>query len=356
MNSGDSQITSRHHNLRIVFDRIHELYEQISSLPCGYVSRKTIKGKTRHYRQWRDKDGKVKGVYIKEPDDKAVVAGIERRRRLEGELAELEAYVQQSLRINTPEVRTFLIRYDRGRPAGSASSQTKAANQSTVFPLSNPQTNPQRLPPHGKSCWALPSASWPKAFWPQTRLPRQRGSAPTKFKNWNPSRRTARPSPPCQRNPPAWRPPRGPAAPPRRWAPSTTPQPPRPDAGPWRTRPALTRPVVVSSVPSGEIPFNRQWPANSSKVSWRPMSSKHPEHLTAAEQCRAVHAARRVVLHRGAVHGGHGRENLVDREWHGSLRAPAGGHPRSTSASLLPPAPLAWGLGPVVAQLVGVAG
>lgn len=115
MNSGDSQITSRHHNLRIVFDRIHELYEQISSLPCGYVSRKTIKGKTRHYRQWRDKDGKVKGVYIKEPDYKAVVAGIERRRRLEGELAELEAYVQQSLRINTPEVRTFLIRYDRGK-------------------------------------------------------------------------------------------------------------------------------------------------------------------------------------------------------------------------------------------------
>lgn len=144
MDSGNLGATNRHHDLLATCNRIHELYEQISPLPCGYVSRKTIKGKMRYYRQWRDKDGKVKSVYIKEPDYEAVVAGIERRRQLEGELAELEAYVQQSLRTNTPEVRTFLIRYDqekacelsiepdRGSQPVARLSSVQSPNQSTV--------------------------------------------------------------------------------------------------------------------------------------------------------------------------------------------------------------------------------
>lgn len=118
MGSNDSQVPRQCHDLRAALDRIHELYEQISSLPCGYVSRKTIKGKVRHYRQWRGADGKVKSVYIKDSDYEAIVAGIERRRQLEEELAELEAYVQQGLRTKTPEVRTFLIRYDREEADG----------------------------------------------------------------------------------------------------------------------------------------------------------------------------------------------------------------------------------------------
>ena len=203
MDSGDSQITSRHHNLRIVFDRIHELYEQISSLPCGYVSRKTIKGKTRHYRQWRDKDGKVKGVYIKEPDYEAVIAGIERRRRLEGELAELEAYVQQSLRTNTPEVRTFLIRYDRGKACGLSIEPEKGSQPIDCLP-----------PVQSLNHSAAPSSAREILLGVAKRLMVQdiltvdqiaeaTGISPDEIQSLGTLTRTAQPSPACQHSQPA---------------------------------------------------------------------------------------------------------------------------------------------------------
>ena len=203
MDSGDSQITSRHHNLRIVFDRIHELYEQISSLPCGYVSRKTIKGKTRHYRQWRDKDGKVKGVYIKEPDYEAVDAGIERRRRLEGELAELEAYVQQSLRINTPEVRTFLIRYDRGKACRLSIEPDKGSQPIDCLP---PVQSPNQSPAPSSSREILLGVAKrlvAQGILATDQIAEATGLSPDEIQKLEPLTRTARPSPPCQRNPPA---------------------------------------------------------------------------------------------------------------------------------------------------------
>lgn len=203
MGSGNSRTIDQHPDLRAVFDRIHELYEQISSLPCGYVSRKTIKGKTRHYRQWRDKDGKVKGVYIKEPDYEAVVAGIERRRQLEEELAELEAYVQQSLRTNTPEVRTFLIRYDRGKACGLSIEPDRGSR-----PI-------DRLPPaQSPNQSATPSSAEEILLGVAERLVTQgiltigqiaeaTGLNPDEIQSPRALTRTARPSPPCRRSPPA---------------------------------------------------------------------------------------------------------------------------------------------------------
>lgn len=36
-----------------VYKIIREMEERIAELPVGYISRKTIKGKVHHYRQWR---------------------------------------------------------------------------------------------------------------------------------------------------------------------------------------------------------------------------------------------------------------------------------------------------------------
>ena len=51
-----------------------DIENTISSLPCGYVSTKTISGKTYYYRQWRD-GKKISSVYI----PNALVNGIKRK-------------------------------------------------------------------------------------------------------------------------------------------------------------------------------------------------------------------------------------------------------------------------------------
>ena len=45
-------------------DRIADLEKEISALPVGYISKKTINGKTRYYRQWTE-NGKIKSQYIR---------------------------------------------------------------------------------------------------------------------------------------------------------------------------------------------------------------------------------------------------------------------------------------------------
>ena len=51
-----------------------DIENTISSLPCGYVSTKTISGKTYYYRQWRE-GKKISSVYI----PSALVNGIKRK-------------------------------------------------------------------------------------------------------------------------------------------------------------------------------------------------------------------------------------------------------------------------------------
>ena len=45
---------------------IERINARIAELPAGYISRKTIKGKTQYYRQWRE-SGKIKINFVPIP-------------------------------------------------------------------------------------------------------------------------------------------------------------------------------------------------------------------------------------------------------------------------------------------------
>lgn len=66
------------------------LEEEIAKLPIGYISKKTINGKTRYYLQWTDKETKkIKSQYIKEGDYDSVKQAIARRKELQEQLNKL---------------------------------------------------------------------------------------------------------------------------------------------------------------------------------------------------------------------------------------------------------------------------
>ena len=69
-------------------ERISELEKEIASLPVGYISKKTINGKVRYYRQWTE-NGKTKSQYIRENEFDGVSQAIERRKELQEKLKEL---------------------------------------------------------------------------------------------------------------------------------------------------------------------------------------------------------------------------------------------------------------------------
>lgn len=75
--------------------KIIELEQEIALLPVGYISRKTINGKTRYYRQWTE-SGKVKSKYIREDEYGKISQAIARRKELQKQLKELKN--QQSIK------------------------------------------------------------------------------------------------------------------------------------------------------------------------------------------------------------------------------------------------------------------
>ena len=46
-------------------EKIQELERQIAALPIGYISKKTINGKTRYYHQWTE-NGKKHSQYLRD--------------------------------------------------------------------------------------------------------------------------------------------------------------------------------------------------------------------------------------------------------------------------------------------------
>lgn len=75
-----------------IYEIIHDIEERIAGLPAGYISRKTIKGKVQHYRQWRE-DGKIKSKYIREDEVEKIREQIGERKQLEERLKELKKQV-----------------------------------------------------------------------------------------------------------------------------------------------------------------------------------------------------------------------------------------------------------------------
>ena len=71
-------------------ETMEELEKKIAEYPVGYISRKTIHGKLRFYRQWTE-DGRIRSQYVKESELEALEEQIAERRRLQQQLKELRA-------------------------------------------------------------------------------------------------------------------------------------------------------------------------------------------------------------------------------------------------------------------------
>ena len=72
-----------------ITEQIRLLEKEIASLPVGYISKKTINGKTRFYRQWSE-SGKIKSKYIKDEEYEEISRAIARRKILQEQLKELK--------------------------------------------------------------------------------------------------------------------------------------------------------------------------------------------------------------------------------------------------------------------------
>ena len=86
-------------------DRISKLEEEISHLPLGYISKKTINGKIRQYYQWSE-DGKKKSKYLDDETAKEMALKIDHRRKLQQELRELQKQLpKKNTEVMTTEVK-----------------------------------------------------------------------------------------------------------------------------------------------------------------------------------------------------------------------------------------------------------
>lgn len=65
---------------REILNKITELTEQIGRLPKGYISKKTINGKTYYYHQWSE-GGVKQSRYLHDEEAAQLAAKIEQRRR-----------------------------------------------------------------------------------------------------------------------------------------------------------------------------------------------------------------------------------------------------------------------------------
>ena len=76
-------------NRDMLQDQIHKLEEEISRLPLGKVTYKTINGKKQPYLQWTE-NGKQHTKYIRKDVRAETLAGASRRAGLESELNNLK--------------------------------------------------------------------------------------------------------------------------------------------------------------------------------------------------------------------------------------------------------------------------
>ena len=90
---------------------IKSIKDEIDSLPKGYISNKTINGKTRHYLQWNE-SGKIKSRYIKNAEYETVKAQLERRKELQSLLKTAEIQTPQAAGIGN-EYKTNVVFGDR---------------------------------------------------------------------------------------------------------------------------------------------------------------------------------------------------------------------------------------------------
>ena len=86
-------------------EKIQELERQIAALPIGYISKKTINGKTRYYHQWTE-NGKKHSQYLRDGELEPLQEQIEQRKVLRAQLKELQAKMPKVRQPKTEGVRT----------------------------------------------------------------------------------------------------------------------------------------------------------------------------------------------------------------------------------------------------------
>ncbi len=84
--------------------RISELTDEIERLPNGYISTKTISGKTYFYHQWSE-NGSKKSRYVRDDEIKELSDLIEKRRQLQQELRSLKQNVATLSKNNSSNVK-----------------------------------------------------------------------------------------------------------------------------------------------------------------------------------------------------------------------------------------------------------
>ena len=78
---------------RLLIERKQKMLNELSSLPVGYISKKTTKGNVQHYLQRRE-GSRIVGAYIRNEEVDEVTVKIERRKNLIEELALISARLQ----------------------------------------------------------------------------------------------------------------------------------------------------------------------------------------------------------------------------------------------------------------------
>lgn len=83
-----------------IMKEIDSLQEEISELPKGYITYKTVSGKRYPYHQWSE-NGKKTTLYLKEDEVLPLSRKIARRKELEAQLRELKALVPKTVKTRT---------------------------------------------------------------------------------------------------------------------------------------------------------------------------------------------------------------------------------------------------------------
>lgn len=80
-----------------ILNLISKIKEELSTLPVGCISKKTIYGKVRYYHQYKDASGKMKYVMLRDEEVESLRERIEHRKELEFKLRRLSASLPKTL-------------------------------------------------------------------------------------------------------------------------------------------------------------------------------------------------------------------------------------------------------------------
>lgn len=86
--------TSVINEYKALIEKLNNLKNELAFLPVGYISKKTIKGKTQYYLQHRE-GTKITGSYIRAEEAETIAAKIERRKEISEQIVKIDERIGQ---------------------------------------------------------------------------------------------------------------------------------------------------------------------------------------------------------------------------------------------------------------------